>query len=34
MSIIIDEKFYDSIPKEAQTRAVARIDKLVEELAV
>ena len=32
MSIIIDEKFYDSIPKEAQTRAVARIDKLVEEL--
>lgn len=32
MSIIIDEKFYDSIPKEAQARVIARIDKLVQEL--
>lgn len=32
MSIIVDDKFYDSIPKEIKTRTITRINKLVQEL--
>lgn len=32
MSVIVDKKFYDSLPKEVHDRAVSRIEKFIEEL--